>query len=123
MICLLNKRIKKAQVTFFIILSILIVAAIVAIAMVFISIGKKPAPHLNPMDVIKTCLKDEFGRSIPPILMQGGINLPEKYILFDFKEVEFLCYAEKEMQTCTIRHPLLKRFIEEEIKNKTQQKL
>jgi hypothetical protein len=109
---------KKGQITIFIIVGVIIVALAVLLYLIFpkiktsISTGAK-----TPSEFIQNCLAGEIENSIDNLSVQGGYLEPELYFLKDDEKIGYLCYTNEYYKTCTMQQPLLKEFIESEIKN------
>jgi hypothetical protein len=114
---------KRAQVTMFIIVGVIIVAIAVLIFLFYpkikasIGFGEK-----NPQELMQECLQDELKTTVDKVSSQGGSLNPEHYFLYNDTKIEYLCYQEEYYLTCVMQQPLLKEHIESEIKNAIQQK-
>ena len=124
--CALTSRIRKnicptskrAQVTIFIIIAIVIVVGGVLIYAFFPQIKSTLGGEVkNPQTFILECVEDEIEDAVEKISLQGGSIEPEHYILYNDEKIEYLCYTEENFKLCMIQRPLLKRHIEREIKN------
>jgi hypothetical protein len=114
---------KKSQITVLIIIAIIIV---IAIAFLFIFL-KKPegyiSPKENPKAYIDKCARDAITPILDNIYPNGGFTNPVNYIIFNQKKVEYYCYTPNNFQLCTEIHPVIKKEIENEIKNQTINKI
>jgi hypothetical protein len=114
---------KKAQVTIFIIIGILIIAII----LLFFLLRGKVTPTIptteesNPKAFLETCLKDKVRDSIEELSLQGGSKNPELYKEFRFinestvsRKIAYLCYTSNYFVPCNTQRPfLIKHFTEE----------
>jgi hypothetical protein len=114
---------KRGQVTIFIILAIIVVAAIVGYYLLRSEPASEINPQENPQAFIEKCLMDEIKKSTDEILPQGGIINPQPFLLFSETKVQFLCYIEGKEQQCEILEPMLKDKIERQIEQDTQSKI
>lgn len=110
---------KKAQVTIFIIVAILVV---VGIAMIFIlkkSPDVKKPDNLNPRNYIDKCVRDAVDKSVDRVLFNGGEISPTRAIMWRGNKWNYLCYNADYYQTCYNIHPMLELQIENEISANT----
>lgn len=118
---------KRAQVTIFIILAIIIVVGIVGVFLLTSKTSVSINPAEDPSGVIEKCIKDQIDAVVPGILAHGGLvspsNSSDKSVLYDDKRVAYLCYAEDKLEICSQNTPLLKAKIEDEIKRVTTKKI
>lgn len=110
-------RLKRGQVSIFIIIAILVVGLVVVGIMLYpnikTSIGLE---ETNPALFIQTCLEDTMKETVQKISLQGGSISPEHFILHDNEKVEYLCYTNENYRTCIVQQPMLKSHIQTEIK-------
>lgn len=112
-----KKAEKRAQVTLFVIIAIVIVAAVVFLVLYKPSIA--PAPTVeDPSSYIEKCSKDATSDAINTISMQGGLINPQNYILYDQQKVAYLCYTTEYYKGCVNQQPLLKETVEAQITEK-----
>ena len=112
------KKNNRAQVTIFIIIGIIIVAA----AFLIYSFYPQIKTSLNvqqqtPQTFIQTCIEKEIIDTVNKISLQGGSLTPENFIRYNNSNVNYLCYTNEYYRNCLIQQPLLKEHIESEIKN------
>ncbi len=109
---MMKKERKKGQLTIFIILAIVIVAALLILLYprIKILIAGPVAP-----DYIRECTEDSVDEVLEKIELQGGSLAPENYILYNNEKVDYVCYTNEYYKTCTMQKPLLKQDIENEI--------
>ncbi len=109
---------KKGQVTIFIILAIIIVAAALIIYSFFPKITTTlVSVQSNPEGYIQSCLQDKLTSAVENISEQGGDTSPRFFVLYDNTAVEFLCYTNEYYRPCVLQQPMLKEHIESEIEN------
>ncbi|MFH1607615.1 MAG: hypothetical protein ABIA78_00610 [archaeon] len=108
---------KRGQVTIFIIIGIVIVAMGVLVYLFYPQIKTTLGfEETNPSAFIQECVEKEIENNLDMLSLQGGSLEPGHYILYDGEKVEYLCYTEEYYKTCVVQQPMLKRHIEEEIK-------
>ncbi|HLC77553.1 MAG TPA: hypothetical protein VJH92_00320 [Candidatus Nanoarchaeia archaeon] len=108
---------KSGQLTLFIIIGIVIVAA--GVLVYFFLPNLRPGlvfEEQTPEKYIQTCLESDIEDAINTLALQGGSIKPEHYILNEGNRIEYLCYQEEDYKTCVVQQPLLKRHVENEIK-------
>jgi hypothetical protein len=112
---------KRAQVTIFIILGIIIVAVGALIYFLYPQIKSTFLTPATPESFIQTCMGDTLSQAIENISMQGGSISPQNYYSYynpDMKQlykVEYLCYTNQYYLNCKIQQPTLMSHVESEI--------
>jgi hypothetical protein len=110
---------KSGQVTIFIIIAIIIVAAGLLIYSFYPQIKTSlSTQQQNPPSFIQSCIENEIRNAVNEISAQGGSIKPENFILYNDSKVEFLCYTNEYYRNCLVQQPMLKQHMESEIKNK-----
>ncbi len=109
---------KKAQVTIFIILAILAVAAIILFFVLrgFIGTGIGGNVETNPQRFIELCAEEEMRNSINTVLSQGGFLETENYQLYNDTKVAYLCKNNGLFNPCINQHPMFLNEISKELK-------
>jgi len=111
---------KKAQVTLFVIIAIVIVAGILLFFLVrnnVISIpGITPAMP-DVQSIIDKCVRDATSDVINLMLPTGGFISPDNYKLYENNKVQYLCYNSNYYQTCINQQPLYIQHLQSEIKS------
>jgi hypothetical protein len=107
---------KKAQVTIFVIIAVVIVA-LGALAYFFIpKIQTGFGVSTNNPDVyMQNCMEDYVKEAVSTMSVQGGSFNPANYILYNGTKVEYLCYSSEYYTACAMQQPLLKEHIESEL--------
>ncbi len=114
---MVNKLNKRAQVTIFIILAIVIVALGIIIYMFYPQIKSSLGfVEQNPNAFMQSCLQDKVKETVAKITPQGGSLNPEFYYLYQDVKIRYLCYTNEYIKKCTVQEPMLKESIEAEIK-------
>ncbi len=114
----------RGQVTIFIIIAIIIVAAAVLIYIFYpqiktsLGIGTE-----TPQGFIQLCIEEEIQNNIEKLSVQGGSLNPEHYIMYNNEKIEYLCYTNQDYQTCVMQQPMLIEHIESEIKEEIKEEV
>ena len=108
----------KAQLTIFIIVALVIV---VGIALIFL-LKKGPTVHPttvvdeeNPQGYIEGCTKSSVEEAVNIIVSQGGDLKQEGSIMYQGKNVTYLCYNANFYYPCINQRPMLIKHIQEGI--------
>ena len=109
----------KAQVSLWIIVAVVLVAAVV---LFFLFRGKIEPPSFieklpEPQSYIEKCARENTEKAIEIILPQGGYLQPENYKLYKNIKVGYLCYNKNYYSSCINQEPLYVKHLEEEIKS------
>ena len=108
---------KKAQVTIFIIIAVIIVALAFLVYSFYPQIKSGlSGEQKNPLSYIQTCLEDKIKDTATELALRGGSINPEFYVLYEDEKVEYLCYTNEYYRTCVVQQPMLKTHVEMEIK-------
>jgi len=108
---------KRAQITVFIIIGIVIIAAIVF----YFLIANKKIPIItqpvmaDPQSYIEKCARDAASEAIDVMLPQGGWINPPHFRLFENNKIQYLCYTNLFYRSCVFQEPLYIRHLEDEI--------
>jgi hypothetical protein len=105
---------RKAQVTIFILIAILIFAVLVVIFYPRIKVFFAPT---EPVSYVEECINPEVENILEKVSMQGGSSKPSLYFAYQGNNVEYLCYTNQYYKTCIMQQPMLKQHIEREIKD------
>jgi len=110
---------KRAQLTLFIILGVLILVGIIAFFMIL------PKPELigtstlkDPMQDIKPCIADSLRKVLPEFLEKGFYFEPSNSVVYQNKKVSYHCYTSERRKICIRNDAQSKSRIENELKNK-----
>jgi len=113
---------KRSQITIFIIIAVLIVAAAVLIYFIYPKI-KTSTTSDSPTTFIQSCIEDELKKNTEKVSLQGGSINPELYIQYQGENVEYICYTNEYYKKCVVQEPSLKSHIESEIKEAIKTKV
>ena len=106
---------KRSQVTIFIIVAIIIVAAIIGFFVFFKPKILTPPQIESPEAYIEKCMGDAAEDAIDILSQQGGDIEPAHYITYQNEKVRYLCYTVLYYTKCTNQEPSLKAHVESEI--------
>ena len=107
---------RKGQATIFVIIAILIVAAIAIIYFYFPNVAQiVTGGEFTPNSYLKSCVQPTIDESVEVLSKQGGYSDPEGFVLYEGEKVKYLCYSSEYYQTCAIQQPMIKKHFEEEI--------
>jgi len=117
---------KRGQLTIFIILALVIVAAL----LIFLYFRSKvpgaeitPESFENPQQYIAECAEDAAKQAINTMLPQGGLIQPKNYVTYSRTRIELLCYTNRFYESCMNQYPLYIKHLEDEIKNEIEPKI
>lgn len=116
-----DRKNRKAQLTIFVILAILIIAVLIVIF--YPQIRKYTNPLLSLEVDTKSCFEENIKDSLEQTLLHGGSIKPELYFNYENVSLNYLCYTGEWYKTCVMQNPLLKQTIEKEIDSLSQTKL
>jgi hypothetical protein len=108
-------RKKKAQITIFVILALMLV---VGIALIFVLVrgpGVQVSEEENPQQFIDSCVGDSVEEAVEILSRRGGYIEPSNYKLFLDEKIGYLCYNANNYFNCINQEPQLITHIEEEI--------
>lgn len=112
----------RGQVTIFIILGIIIVAAGLLVYSFYPQIKSTVSTtEENPPSYIRSCVEDDLKSAVDKVSLQGGsINPDNNSLLYENNKIEYLCYTSEYYRTCIVQQPMLMQHIESELKNAIQ---
>ncbi len=117
-----NFKRKKGQVTIFVIIAIIIVAAVLLILFLRGNIIPNPQKGIdvNPESFLDSCLKESLQDTIEEVGLKGGSIEPETYKTFMFEgegpvDISYLCYTKNYYERCVNQQPMLINRVKEEI--------
>ena len=112
---------KKAQVTIFIIVAIVLV---VALSIFFLARQSKPAlntgQEFNPETVIGECVRDAVRKNVDIMMPQGGVFMPTDYALFKDTKVAYICKNVNYYERCINQYPRYITFLTSEVKQRIE---
>jgi hypothetical protein len=112
------RRSIRAQTTIFIIIAIMIVVAGILLYSFYPEIKVRFGfAEENPSIFMQECMEDMVNEKIKDLSLQGGSLEPEHYFLYKNSKIEYLCYNRNYYEKCVVQQALLKKHVEEELKN------
>lgn len=108
---------RRSQVTIFIIVAIILIAAVVGFFLIFYKIKPqifKPS-ITEPQSYIDKCAKDAASEAIEIMMPQGGYIEPRNYRLYKNDKIAYLCYTNLFYKTCVMQEPVYIKHLEDEI--------
>ncbi|PIN95510.1 hypothetical protein COU56_01395 [Candidatus Pacearchaeota archaeon CG10_big_fil_rev_8_21_14_0_10_31_9] len=109
---------KKSQVTIFVILAILIVAAIVLLFVIYKkdNLSIKPTGSDNPQELLESCIQSNLEEAIDKVITNSGyIQLPQKTKSYKGKDIPYLCYTANTNEKCYPSEDVWVEHLEDEI--------
>jgi hypothetical protein len=109
---------RKGQVTIFIIIGVIIVAASILIYQFYPGLKSTLGiEESTPQTYIQSCVEDKLKETVDLVSTLGGSVAPELYSRYQGINIEYLCYTTEYYVPCTIQQPMLVQHIELEIRN------
>lgn len=113
---------KSGQVTIFILIGIIIVAASVLVYIFYPQIQSTLGiEESTPQTYIQSCVEDKLLETVNLISAQGGSVAPELYSSYQDQKIEYLCYTNQFYVPCVVQQPMLKLHVENEIQNEIEE--
>lgn len=112
---------KRAQVTIFIIIAIIIVAAVIFLLWNRITVFF--VPFSSPKEYIADCVSESVPRILNNLTEHGGSLNPENSLLYQDEERGYLCYTNQYYDRCTMQIGLLKDYVENNLKKEIKPKV
>lgn len=111
-----KKRNVRGQVTVFIIIAILVVAAGILLYYFYPKFKTTVSPEsTSPSGFVQDCISEKIEETVEMISLQGGSVEPDFSFNYQGNEIEYLCYTNEYYKTCVVQQPMLKEHIEKEI--------
>ena len=107
-------KLKKGQVSIFIILGILIVVVLLILFSRdagFDTIFAKQSPYQE----IEGCAQTAIQEGLDILMLQGGVIESENYFMYEGKKIDYVCYSENEYENCIMQKPILTNTIRDEL--------
>ena len=107
-------KLKKGQVSIFIILGILIVIVLLILFSRdagFDTIFAKQSPYQE----IEGCAQTAIQEGLDILMLQGGVIGFENYFMYEGKKIDYVCYSENEYENCIMQKPILTNTIRDEL--------
>lgn len=112
----IDKINRRGQATIFVIIAILIVAAIAISFFMFPGIRETViGEEFTPQGFLVSCIESGLRENVETLGKQGGEINPEGFVLHNGEKVKYLCYTSKYYETCSVQQPLIKTSFEKEL--------
>jgi hypothetical protein len=116
----MNLKSKRAQLTLFIILGLIIVSAIILFFMyVYPSLASQRAPQL----AIENCVKGAISGEVSSLALTAGALNPTFNSMYQDENYSFICYTDEYYQPCVVQTPFLTSQFENSLKTRISQKV
>ncbi len=115
-------KLKKGQVSVFIILGILIVVVLLILFSRdagFDTIFAKQSPYQE----IEGCAQTAIQEGLDILMLQGGVIESENYFMYEGKKIDYVCYSENEYENCIMQKPILVNTIRDELEKYSAPKI
>lgn len=107
---------KRGQVALFVTVAVLIVLAILLLLLApRFRTSIQGIEGTNPSSYLQTCLNDDMVSALQKVGEGGGYIQPEGNILYQGKEVKYLCYTNEYYLPCVVQEPFIKERIDSEL--------
>ena len=111
---------KRSQITIFVIIAVLLIAAILLLYLLYQNSIKPGLQKLqqDPNQVIEECVRVKVEEAANKLIENGGyleVKSPIKFKEFEYKKVPYLCYTSQNDKHCIIQEPVLIEHLEDEI--------
>lgn len=112
-------KMKKGQISIFIIVGVMLIGAVVLFFLVFssgdISIGKER--DFNAESFVSTCIRESVRKNVDIMLPQGGFSNPQDYKLYQDIKVPYLCKNVNYYEPCINQYPRYITSLKEELED------
>jgi len=111
----MKRKNNRGQVTIFIIMALILV---VGMLLLFLLIRKPEIDVLdidNPQAYIESCSRESIEEAVEILLENGGDLEPKGSMLYNGRELTFLCYNKEYYKQCVNQRPMLIEHLEDEI--------
>jgi len=112
---------KKAQISIFVIVALLLVAVIILFFVIYrpptINIGEE----FSPESFIDKCLRKSLRETVDVMLPQGGFVNPADYKIYNNVKATYLCKNINFYEPCVTQYPLYITRLEQEIEDNTRE--
>ena len=107
-------KIKKGQVSVFIILGILV---LVVLVLLFARDSRfnEIFSSKSPYQEIEECIKETTKEGLNILSLQGGVIEPQNYILYEGNKIDYICYSENDYEKCIMQKPIIINTIKDEL--------
>lgn len=115
---------KKGQVVIWVIGAIALLALIgIAFMASNTPKGGKKEIDYDPQSFIRQCVSNELANLADELLVKGGFENPEGYLVYNNATISYLCKNEGYFKPCINQHPMFVNEISDGIKNNMEEKI
>lgn len=107
---------KKAQVSVFVIIGIILIFAIIVLFFLFRTPKVKISAE-EPGVYISFCMMEGVEEAENLLLRQGGEITPENYHMHNDEKVDYLCYTKQNYDKCVTQKPVFMDYLNKEIED------
>jgi hypothetical protein len=119
----MDSKMKKGQVTIFIILAIVLIVAIISVLLLVRKGDSENTITNDPKSFVQKCVRDAISDDLPLYFKNGGILDPQKNIMYDGENLTYLCYQPDYYFTCYNLYPIIEERIENDLLQNTRSKV
>lgn len=116
----MDSKIKRGQVTIFIILGIVIVVGILAAVFLRQDIAKIFGKDIEPRTAIRSCVEEAIEPAMKTVLDNAGEISPELMKMYNGTKYNYLCYQSGDYTPCINTHPMIKKTAENSMMDLTR---
>jgi len=106
---------KRGQIAIFVIVALLIVAAIILIYTIFRSPTVSVGEEFEPKSFVDKCIRDSVRDTVNVMIPQGGFVSPTDYKVYNDIKVTYLCKNVNYYEPCITQYPRYITRLQEEI--------
>ncbi len=107
---------KRGQMTIFIIIGIIIIAAVVLYFLFRPRLGGIFEGAFSPNSYLSACVEPEVRRGVDLLSKQGSYrDVEEGSVLYQGEKIKYLCYIEGYYKTCVVQQPMIKNNFESQL--------
>ena len=115
-----NEIKRKAQISIFVIVALLLVAVIILFFAIYREPTIKIGEEFTPESFIDKCLRKSLRETVDVMLLQGGFVSPTDYKIYNNIKVAYLCKNINFYDPCVTQYPLYITRLEQEIEINTR---
>lgn len=106
---------KKAQITIFIILALILIVGIIIIFLLRQAPKAEIVSEQNPQAFIESCTRDATQEALNLAMLHAGSLEPKGTVMYRGENITYLCYNTLYYKPCVNQQPMLIEHIEKEI--------
>lgn len=119
----MDRKVKKGQVTIFIILGIVIVVGIIAAIFLRQDIARIFGKDIEPREEIRSCVEEALEPTMKLVLENAGELAPELMKMYNGSRYNYLCYQSGDYTPCINTHPMIKKTAENSMTDATREQV